>query len=333
MRERQLLVALRPLGLGDFLTGVPALRALADAFPSHRRVLAAPAPLAPLASLSGAVDALAPTEPLTALAPELHSADVAVDLHGRGPASHRVLLASRPRRLIAFANAEVAESRGMPDWRPEEHEVTRWCRMLEGHGIPADASRLELERPGLAAFVQERGATIVHPGAASAARRWPADRFAAVARSEREVGRKVIVTGAAAEVPLARSVAIEAGLDTSSVYAGRTDLLELAELVALAGRVVCGDTGIGHLATAFGTPSVIIFGPTSPERWGPPPARRRHRPLWSGSKGDPHASRPDPGLLEIRVDDVLKELAALDGEGRPVQELAVRVERVDPLRT
>jgi ADP-heptose:LPS heptosyltransferase len=322
VRERPLLVALRPLGLGDFLTGVPALRALADAFPSHRRVLAAPAPLAPLASLSGAVDALAPTEPLTALAPQLHSAEVTVDLHGRGPASHRVLLASRPGRLIAFANTEVPESRGMPDWRPDEHEVTRWCRMLEGHGIPADASRLELDPPDLGAFVRERGATNVHPGAASAARRWPADRFAAVARSERELRRRVIITGSAAEVQLARSVAIEAGLDTSSVYAGRTDLLELAELVAFAGRVVCGDTGVGHLATAFGTPSVILFGPTSPERWGPPPALRRHRPLWSGSKGDPHASRADPGLLTIRVDDVLTELAALESEVRAAPDAA-----------
>jgi ADP-heptose:LPS heptosyltransferase len=53
---RPALVVLRALGLGDLLTAVPALRALAAAFPEHRRVLATPAALAPLAALTGAVD-------------------------------------------------------------------------------------------------------------------------------------------------------------------------------------------------------------------------------------------------------------------------------------
>jgi hypothetical protein len=48
-------VALRALGLGDLLTGVPALRALADAFPGHPVLLACPAALAPMARISGAV--------------------------------------------------------------------------------------------------------------------------------------------------------------------------------------------------------------------------------------------------------------------------------------
>jgi ADP-heptose:LPS heptosyltransferase len=74
---------------------------------------------------------------------------------------------------------------------------------------------------------------------------------------------------------------------------------------------VCGDTGVAHLATALGTPSVVLFGPTAPARWGPPPDRPIHRVLWAGAEGDPHADRPDPGLLRIGVDDVLVELADL----------------------
>ena len=57
------LVVLRALGLGDFLTAVPALRALAAAFPAHRRVLLAPVWVEPLAALlDGAVDEIVDVE-------------------------------------------------------------------------------------------------------------------------------------------------------------------------------------------------------------------------------------------------------------------------------
>lgn len=89
----------------------------------------------------------------------------------------------------------------------------------------------------------------------------------------------------------------------------------LAAVVAAAGRIVCGDTGVAHLATALGTPSVVLFGPTPPLLWGPPADRPQHVALWSGNTGDPHARVPDAGLLAIGVEEVA---AALEG-------LAVRV--------
>jgi len=311
-------LVLRALGLGDFLTAVPALRALADAFPEHELQLAAPACLRPLVRLARAADEVVPARPLAPLPPSLAEPDVAVNLHGRGPESHRVLTALRPGRLLAFAHPDVPESAGGPPWRAEEHETRRWCRLLGSSGIPADPSRIDIPRPDVGAPDFARGATLVHPGAASAARRWPAERFAAVARAEREKGRTVIVSGDPAERPLALRVAEAAGLPPEHVLAGETDFLRLTRLVAAAGRVVCGDTGVAHLATAFATPSVVLFGPTPPSLWGPPPGRSWHRVLWAGGRGDPHAATTDTGLLEIGVDDVLEALAELDRQGAEV---------------
>jgi ADP-heptose:LPS heptosyltransferase len=311
----RLALVLQALGLGDVLTALPALRALREALPAHRLVLAMPAALAPLARLAGVVDDVVDARALAPLPALGARPDVAVNLHGRGPESHRVLLATRPRRLVAFRHAAVAESAAGAAWDPDEHRVRCWCRLLEGFGIAADPARLDLLPPGqrlpVEAPASARGATLLHPGAARGARRWPADRFAAVARAERRAGRAVVVTGGHGEIALARVVARQAGLADDVVYAGRTDVLELAALVAGAGRVVCGDTGVAHLATALRTPSVLLFGPTPPGVWGPPADRPWHRVLWAGATGDPHADTLDPGLASIAVADVVDALEDL----------------------
>lgn len=310
---RPAVIVLRALGLGDLLAAVPALRALAAAFPDHRRLLAAPGALAPIAELSGAVDAVLDAAPLAPLG-ACHGAEVvAVNLHGRGPQSHRVLLEGGPLgRLISFRHPEVPESAGAPIWREKEHETRRWCRLLAESGIPADPADLDLDLPPelLAAAPEDaRGATLVHPGGARVACRWPAERWAEVARAEAEAGRRVVVTGGPDEVDLARRVARGAGLPEGAVYAGKTGLPDLAALVAVAGRVASNDTGVAHLATALRTPSAVVFGPVSPLEWGPPD-RPWHRVLWAGRVGDPHAPVPHEGLLEIPAADVA---AALDG--------------------
>jgi ADP-heptose:LPS heptosyltransferase len=308
------LVVLRALGLGDFLTAVPALRGLERAFPEHSRLLAAPAELAPLAELVGWP--VVPTAELEPLSRGLQRADVLVNLHGRGPESHRLVDAARPRRALWFEHREIPNSRGGPPWRPGEHEVERWCRLLSEYGAPADPAELAIPAPMGKVSGGACGATLVHPGAASAARRWPADRFAAVARAEAVAGRNVVVTGSRAELPLALEVAAGAGLPARSVLAGSTDLAGMARLVASAGSVVCGDTGVAHLATALGTSSVIMFGPTSPKEWGPRTHCGAHRVLWRGRTGNPHAERTDPGLLDISVGAVIRELERLPARQR-----------------
>ncbi len=304
MRPR--LVVLRPLGLGDFLTGVPAYRGLARHFPGHHRVLAVPRALHPLVAATGAFHEAVDVDALAPLPPALHAADVAVDLHGRGPASHRILLAARPKRLVAFANDVIPESVGGARWRPDEHEVRRWCRMLHAHAIAADVGDLRLFGDARVEAMP-RGLTLVHPGAASEARRWPLERFVATIAALRERGHDVAVTGSASEAPRAAELARRSGLEPARDLAGRTSLPELSRLVRGARLVLSGDTGIAHLAVAHGTPTVTLFGPVSPADWGPP-ALPRHRVLWAGRTGDPHATVVDAGLLAIGVVDVMREL-------------------------
>jgi ADP-heptose:LPS heptosyltransferase len=304
------LVVLRALGLGDLLTAVPALRALADAYPEHRRLLACPQWLEPVALLTGAVHGVVPAAPLEPLPASVHHADLAVNLHGRGPQSTALLARTRPSRLVAFEHPDALSTAGSPQWRDHEHEAHRWCRLLRETGVEADPTRLDLDPPSVSVPAATGGATVLHPGAGAAARRWPTDRWAAVARAERAQGHPVVLTGSPAEQGIATRVATLAALPDEANLAGRTSVLELVGVVAAAARVVSGDTGVAHVATSLRTPSVVLFGPVPPSAWGPPP-RPEHRVLWHRSVGDPHGTRPDPGLLAISVDDVLAELACV----------------------
>jgi ADP-heptose:LPS heptosyltransferase len=310
------IVVLRALGIGDLLTAVPALHALQAAYPDAGIAVAAPRTLAPVVRLAGCelIDAAA----LQPLSRPAHGADLLVNLHGRGPQSHAVALAARPRRLVAFAHPAIPETAGMPAHRDDEHEAVRWCRLLSESGIPADPRDVDLAAPPLPPeHRQARGATVIHPGAGTAERRWPARRFAVIARTEVAAGRRIVITGAPSERALALEVARRAGLPPAVVLAGRTGLHELAALVGHAGRVVCGDTGVGHLATALGIPSVVLFGPTSPAQWGPPPDRREHhRVVWAGRGGYPRSPTPHQSLLDLDPDRVLAELAALPSRPR-----------------
>jgi ADP-heptose:LPS heptosyltransferase len=299
-------VVLRALGLGDFLTAVPALRAVRRALPEHDLAVAAPAALAPLVHLAGVADRLLPAAGLEPLRWSGPPPTVAVNLHGRGPQSHRLLGALHPWWLVAYARTGAPERTGGsgPIWDPDEHEVDRWCRLVESAGWTADPEHLDLPVPDVASPAP--GAVVVHPGAAYASRRWPADRFAAVVRRLDGERRHVVVTGTAEERPLAEAVAREAGLPASQVLAGTTDLLQLAALVASAALVICGDTGVAHLATAYRRPSVLLFGPTPPARWGPR-TDGPHTVLWHPSSGgDPFGDRPDAALLRISVPEVIR---------------------------
>ncbi|WP_233151263.1 glycosyltransferase family 9 protein [Mycobacterium lehmannii] len=301
------IVVLRALGLGDLLTGIPALRGLRRAHPDAHIVLAAPERYRDLVMLTGAVDELDPTPGLGRLRPRSDPPALAVNLHGSGPESIADLLAIRPRTLISHRHPAYPGVDG-PPWRAELHEVDRWCALLEWVGITCDSQDLAIQRPD--GYPNRSSTVVIHPGAASAARRWPADRFGQVAAALRNRGHDVVITGDDSEVDLARSVADAARLPRSSVLAGTLGLLELVALIHDCRLLICGDTGVGHIATATGTPSVLLFGPTPPNRWGPRGAGP-HIAVWAGDKGDPHADQPHRGLLLITVGRVLAATESL----------------------
>jgi ADP-heptose:LPS heptosyltransferase len=301
---------LRALGLGDFLTAVPAYRGLRRAFPDATITLAAPAVLEPLAALTGAIDGLLPVNGLGELS-VMSPPDLAVNLHGAGPQSIEDLAATGAHRLLTHRHPHYPDIGG-PDWCEEMHEVERWTRLLILEGIPADPTALGLARPQQSPAIPD--AVIVHPGAKAPARRWPVSRFGAVARALALAGYSVCITGSASERDRCLAVARSAGVGRDCVLAGNRDLggLDLgglAALVADARLVISGDTGIAHLASAYATPSVVLFGPTSPARWGPP-AEAPSTVMWRGVTGDPHGGRVDAGLLDIGSDDVLEAAEA-----------------------
>jgi ADP-heptose:LPS heptosyltransferase len=304
---------LRALGLGDFLTAVPAYRGLRHAFPEATITLAGPAVLEPLAALTGAIDQLLPVNGLGELSEMSPSPDLAVNLHGAGPESIGDLLATGAWRLLTHSHPRYPGIAG-PGWCEEVHEVERWTRLLTLEGIPADPTDLQLAKPAHSSAILD--AVIMHPGAKAEARRWPVSRFAEVARGLGVAGHRVVITGSASERARCLAVAGLAGLGQDSVVAGELDLGGLAALVAGARLVVSGDTGIAHLASAYATPSVILFGPTSPERWGPP-AKNPATVLWRGVTGDPHGQRVNPALLAIESDEVLQAAEARLGGAEP----------------
>jgi ADP-heptose:LPS heptosyltransferase len=299
------LLVLRALKLGDLLVAVPALKALRRTFPEHRLRYAAQGWLSEALGLVGGYELL-PTHGLDEpLSMEAGVVDVAVNLHGSGPESQGRIEALKARQTIGHRS----EHRDGPPWRNELHERERWVRLLQWHGIEADPLDVQLNKPHVATRVP--GATVLHVGAAYGSRLWPADRFAAVAVALDKAGHNVVFTGGSGERDRALDVCRRAGLPEEAVLAGQLGLGEFAATIAAARLVVSADTGAAHLASAYGTPSVVLFGPAPPEIWGPPPGPHIVLTRAELRRGETFAVQPDPALLAVTVQDVLAAVREL----------------------
>lgn len=303
--SRPELLVLRALKLGDLLVAVPALRALRRAFPGHRLRYAAQGWLSEALDLVGGFELL-PTHGLDVpLAVEPGTVDVAVNLHGSGPESQERIDAIRPGRIIGHGNGR----RAGPRWHPHLHERERWVRLLEWHGIDADPLDIRLGVPPQPSPIP--AATVLHAGAAYGSRLWPVERFALVASRLALAGHNVVFTGSSSERERALEVCTRAGLPVTAVLAGELTLGEFAASIAAARLVISADTGAAHTASAYGIPSVVIFGPAPPEIWGPPPGPHIVLTRAELRRGDTFAADPDPALLAVTVSDVLEAVQEL----------------------
>ncbi len=213
--------------------------------------------------------------------------DLAIQMHGSGQISNLVAMLLGARKTAGF----FAPGQFCPDpdrflpFPENEHEVWRPLRLLELLGIPHRGDTLEFpltdsDREALASQPEAAALTpgayaCIHPGANAVYRRWPAERYAAVADSLAAQGLTIVLTGTAGEAAVTNAVA-RAMQGPAIDLAGRTSLGALGVLIAGAALLVSNDTGVSHLAAALRTRSVIIAPESQVMRWAPLDWARHH---------------------------------------------------------
>jgi ADP-heptose:LPS heptosyltransferase len=292
----------RALKLGDLLVAVPALRAIRSALPATEVVLVGlPWAREFVARFPHLLDGfrefpgwpgLPERDVQTARIPrfladtQAEGFDLAIQLHGSGPVVNELCALFGATRTAGFylPGGYCPDPSLFLPWPDRGLELRRLLALTEFLGFPTRGEHLEFplteaDRELAARMVNaEPGRFVcVHPGASVPERRWPAERFAAVADALAAHGLRVVLTGSAEETSLTAAVA--AAMTAPALdLAGRTSLGTTAAVLARARLVVCNDTGVSHLAAAVGTPSVVTSTGDNPARWSPPDARL-HRVL------------------------------------------------------
>jgi lipopolysaccharide heptosyltransferase I len=293
--------------LGDIVHALPVAAALADHFPTARidwlvdaryRVILDYVPVVSrrlVVNTSGsATDTIADGGPgarvfarrwaLAGAVAELRRSryDLAFDLQGLLKSAVLARL-SGARRVVGFAPAHLRERAAWlfytetVDPAGARHVVDKNLAALAAVGITGAPRRFPLDvapspivedvRRSLR-LPSDGGFALINPGAAWPNKRWPPDRFGAVASAMRSRhGLRSAVLWGPGEETLARDV--ERRSDGAAVVAPLTTIADIVRLARAARLMVAGDTGPLHIAAAAGTPVVGLFGPTDPQRNGP----------------------------------------------------------------
>jgi lipopolysaccharide heptosyltransferase II len=287
-------LAVRLDAMGDVVMTGPAIRALAGAGRSVT-LLTSPGGAEAASLLPGVDDVICYEAPwMKASQPRTGSADldmagclrqrcfdaaVIFTVYSQSPLPAALLchLAGIPLRL---AHCRENPYQLLTDWLPEpepeallRHEVRRQLDLVGSAGFRVADERLRLRvpmaswrrMPALLADLGPGPVVVVHPGASAPSRRWPAERFAAVARRlSEERGCQIVLTGSSGERELVESVRSAMGTPSHSL-AGDLDLADLAALLARADLLVANNTGPVHVAAAVGTPVVDLYALTNPQ--------------------------------------------------------------------
>ena len=201
---------------------------------------------------------------------------------------------------VRLVSAAFGDTPARAEWPVEGREAA--ARLPRAAlTIPAAAhARADALLSASAAQAPERPLVGLHVGAGRAVKEWPASRLADVGGwAVRERGAVIVLTGSSADRAAAEDV--RRALPGAAVVidtVGHADLLPLAAVLSRLSLFVTPDTGPMHLAAAVGTPIVALFGPSSPERWGPLSVSATHRPRRSAVQPlQPHPApaRPLPG--------------------------------------
>jgi heptosyltransferase II len=175
---------------------------------------------------------------------------------------------------------------GLPEWRNSKHEVFYYLQIvaelewlikheqtfldtqpegsLEVSGARKAAARALLRAHGVKG-IGEHCLVALCPGSInSRAKRWPTERYAALAdKLMDELDAEILLVGSAAEAEVSLEVSGQMR-NKPVVLTGHTNLAELVAVLGLVDLLVTNDTGPAHIASALGRPTLVIFGPTNP---------------------------------------------------------------------